>query len=144
VPYWNKYSASIEGVERFAIFETNYTDVFMLPFSMPRAEFPLITNRAIFFGNGFPFNANFFKEYDERQTAIEGNGFETHFYRKLGPNDFISISKKFDIDHVVIESEFSSQFNKCEFEYSNKEYKIYALRALKKCAEDTSYLKNKL
>jgi hypothetical protein len=131
--YWNKYNADIEGVKKFAMHESNESDVFMLPFSMPRAEFHLVTNRAIFFGNGFPFNAKYFEEYNERQTAIEGNSFEAHFYRELSPNDFIGISKKFRIDYIVIELKFSSQFHQCKYIYKHNEFYIYTIKALLNC-----------
>ncbi|QWD98825.1 hypothetical protein C2740_01690 [Polynucleobacter sp. MG-5-Ahmo-C2] len=130
-------------------FAENYSkmdDVFALPFFAPRVEFPLITKRAIFFGNGFPFSEKYFSEWDYRNANINGRIKDienlpggwigdkySFFYNGLTPNDFVKMSKVHRLDWVVLYPENVSGFQNCKKSYDNSGYQIYSIVDLEKC-----------
>lgn len=131
----------------FARTKTDISDVFVLPFYAPRVDFPLKTGRAIFHGNGFPFSENNFKEWDARNSFVNGNNAEivklpgswigdkyANHYRSLAPSDFLGESIKYKIDWVVLETDYSEKFSGCKADFDSPKYKAYSLVALKLCA----------
>lgn len=111
---------------KFAGAKTNINDVFVLPFYAPRVEFPLVTGRAIFSGNGFPFSEKYFLEWEDRNAIAYGRNAEimkfpgswigekwANHYRWLSPKDFLEATAKYKIDWVVIEAEYSQKFSDC-------------------------------
>lgn len=131
----------------FARTKTSISDVFVLPFYAPRVDFPLKTGRAIFHGNGFPFSENYFKEWNARNSFVNGNNFEivklpgswigdkyANHYRSLAPGDFLEESRKYKIDWVVLEADYSEKFSRCKADFDSPKYKAYSLLAIKLCA----------
>jgi hypothetical protein len=107
----------------FASSQTDLSDVFILPFTASSTIFPLKTARAIFFGNGFVFSEKYFKEWEKRKVFVWGRQADTanipgnwigekyaNHYRSLLPKDFIEVAKKYKIDWVVIETDYSKNF----------------------------------
>ena len=101
-------------------------------------DIPNITNRAVFIGNGFPFNQKYFKEHNKRFNLVYGsrNNWDTIggswigesqaiYYRGLKPKDFKAISKLYRLDYVVIESKFKENFKKYNPVFQNQELYIY-------------------
>jgi hypothetical protein len=130
----------------FATTQTNLSDVFILPFTAPSPIFPLKTGRAIFFGNGFIFSEKYFKEWEERKVLVWGRQAETanlpgkwigekyaNHYRSLLPKDFLEIAKKYKIDWVVIETDYSKNFSDCKTDFYSQKYKVYSLGILDQC-----------
>jgi hypothetical protein len=130
----------------FATMQTNLSDVFILPFYAPSSIFPLKTGRAIFFGNGFVFSQKYFKEWEERKVLVWGRQAETvnlpgnwigekyaNHYRSLLPKDFLEIAKKYKINWVVIETDYSNNFSDCRTDFYSQKYKVYSLEILDQC-----------
>jgi hypothetical protein len=130
----------------FATTQTDSSDVFILPFTAPSTIFPLKTGRAIFFGSGFVFSEKYFKEWEERKVFNWGRQAETanmpgkwigekyaNHYRSLLPKDFVEIAKKYKIDWVVIETDYSKNFSDCRHNFYSQKYKVYFLRTLDQC-----------
>ncbi|RDB35092.1 MAG: hypothetical protein DCC88_11915 [Spirobacillus cienkowskii] len=147
----NSYQLSDEGNKKlvdFAINNTNKQDVFALPFYFPRVMFPLVTERGVFHGNGFPFSEKYFSEWDARNALINGSNaaiknlpgswigekYANH-YRALFANDFINAASRYRLDWVVVESEFSNQFASCKADFESLKYKVYSIISLKICAK---------
>ena len=95
-------------------------------------------HRAIFIGNGFPFNEKYFQEFDKRKNLLFGNyeqrktitesasaGKEAAFYRSLKPANILDISQNYQLDYVIIETEHSSSFSMFKPEFENADYKIF-------------------
>jgi hypothetical protein len=131
----------------FAKTKTDISDVFVLPFYAPRIDFPLKTGRAIFHGNGFPFSEDNFKEWDARNSFVNGNNAEivklsgswigdkyANHYRSLAPSDFLEEAIKYKIDWVVLETDYSKKFSGCKADFESPKYNAYSLLALKLCA----------
>lgn len=144
---YEKFDQDMLLLFEFAIKESDSGDVFSLPYGKPIAEFPLITNRAIFIGNGFPFSEKYMQEYAERHSMVYGGsaaikGFPgswagekyANFYRSLAPEDFINIERVFPLNWVVIESSYSDKFEDCKSSLTSNKYKIFSLNALRRCA----------
>jgi hypothetical protein len=130
----------------FATTQTNLSDVFILPFTAPSSIFPLKAERAIFFGNGFVFSEKYFKEWEERKVLVWGRQAETanlhgnwigekyaNHYRSLLPKDFLEIAKKYKINWVVIETDYSNNFSDCRTDFYSQKYKVYSLEILDQC-----------
>jgi hypothetical protein len=130
----------------FATTRTDLSDVFILPFTAPSTIFPLKTGRAIFFGSGFVFSEKYFKEWEERKVFNWGRQAKTanmpgkwigekyaNHYRSLLPKDFVEIAKKYKIDWVVIETDYSKNFSDCRHDFYSQKYKVYFLRTLDQC-----------
>jgi hypothetical protein len=131
----------------FASTQTDLSDVFILPFTAPSNIFPLKTGRAIFFGNGFVFSEKYFHEWEDRKVIVWGRQAETanlpgkwigekyaNHYRSLLPKDFLEIAKKYKIDWVVIETDYSKNFSDCKTDFYSQKYKVYSLGILDQCA----------
>lgn len=130
----------------FAREKSSTTDVFVLPFFAPRAVFPLKTGRAIFFGNGFPFNEMNFLEWEDRNSFVNGSSsviakipgswigakYATH-YRSLTPSDFLEESKKHKIDWVVVEADYAQDFSECRADFESSQYRAYSIPTLTLC-----------
>jgi hypothetical protein len=136
----------VEPVAAFARAKTNISDIFVLPFLFPRVDFPLKTGRGIFIGNGFPFSEKSFKEWDERNAFVNGRNSEVlklpglwigekyaNHYRSLAPRDFVDMAKKYKMDWVVLEAEYSEKFFNCSADFDSPKYKAYSLSALTLC-----------
>lgn len=143
---YEKFDDDMVSLFEFAIHKSKQGDIFSIPYGKPIAEFPLITNRGIFFGNGFPFSEKNMPEFAARQSMVFGNSASirdikgswigekySNFYRALAPINFINIASNFRLDWVVVESEYSDKFRNCESSLESKKYKIYSLDALRAC-----------
>jgi hypothetical protein len=130
----------------FASEQTDSSDVFVLPPNAPRVEFPLKTGRGIFFGNGFPFSEKYFHEWEERKAIVNGRNAEivnlpgtwigekyANHYRSLLPKDFLNAAKKYKIDWVVIEADYSKNFSGCRADFHSPKYNAYSLLTLDEC-----------
>jgi hypothetical protein len=130
----------------FASTQTDLSDVFILPFNAPSSIFALKTGRAIFFGNGFVFSEKYFQEWEDRKVIVWGRQAETanlpgrwigekyaNHYRSLRPKDFLEIAKKYKIDWVVIETNYSKNFSDCRPNFYSQKYKVYFVGILDQC-----------
>jgi len=112
--------------------------VYAVCFGNFQLDIPNIAKRAVVAGNGFPFNESYLKEYMDRKELLYGNREKidkiqgtwegdkiAKYFRKLKPKDFIKISNKYKLDYVVIESNYSLNFNKYKPKFENKKVKIY-------------------
>jgi hypothetical protein len=135
----NKHHSLYEWVQK----STKNDSVFAIYFDELKIKFPLVMKRAVFAGNGFPFREDAFRENSDRESLIYGNSEElkkfdgkwigekiTKFYRQLKPIDFYKISKKYRLDYVMIEADFSNEFKNISPLFSNENIKIYATKQL--------------
>lgn len=112
--------------------------VFGVFFGEYMVDIPNIGHRAVFIGNGFPFNESFFLEFQRKTNLLYGSrkardsmggSWEgeksANFYRNLKPNDFIKISKNYRLDFVIIETKFSKNFKNFTPVFENSKIKIY-------------------
>ena len=127
---------------------SEFDDVFILPFGNDAIFIPLITGRSVFFGNGFPFSEGSFPEHDQRQKMVYGSNEEikniagswigakyANYYRNLKPQSFIDFSFRYKLDWVVVEADYSEDFAGCSSEYVSKYHKVFTINNLKKCNE---------
>lgn len=123
---------------------TNMDSVFASNHGKHVLDIPNIGQRAVFSGNGFPFNESHFKEYQNRKALLYGNIEQLNrikgkwigekiakFFRQKTPSDFIDISKKYKLDYVVIEKSFSNNFKDFNPKFENKNLKIYKVSDLR-------------
>jgi hypothetical protein len=135
-----------QALATFATTQTSASDVFVLPFYAPRFMFPLKTGRAIFHGNGFPFSENSFFEWDDRNAFVNGRNAEiaklpgswigdqyANHYRSLTPSDFVEKAKRYKMDWIIVEADYSEKFSKCKADFDSSKYRGYSLSALKDC-----------
>ena len=99
-------------------------------------DIPNFSNRAIFIGNGFPFNESYFLEFYDRYTLLYGSSYDdkvgswkgeqdANFYRNLTPKDFYRISKIYQLDYVLIEKDYISSFDNYKPVFTNEILNIY-------------------
>ncbi|CAA6814211.1 MAG: Unknown protein [uncultured Campylobacterales bacterium] len=93
-------------------------------------DIPNIYDRAIFIGNGFPFSESFFQEYEMRRELLYGDT-GNEFYRSIKPKDFLNIAKRYRLDYIIIELQYSKQFEGNTPVFENKKIKIYKINDLK-------------
>lgn len=134
-----------KNIDVFKFLETTPKDsVFAVYFGQYKLDVPNIAHRAVFVGNGFPFNESYFLEYQDRTKLIYGSRKErdaiegtwegdkvAKFFRTLKPLDFAQISKKYQLDYIVIESQFSSNFKDYNPVFENEQIKIYKVEDFK-------------
>lgn len=104
---------------------------------------PIVTKRAIFTGNGFPFSPSAFKEHIKRSQLVFGSREQieslpgswigekySNFYRSLSPDDFLKISSKYKLDYIIIEKKYSDKFKKSNFSmvYENSEILVFNIK----------------
>lgn len=124
---------------------TKRDDVFVSNVFDLTVNLPLVAQRAVFTGNGFPFREDDFFEYNTRKFLVFGspdnwikmggslNGVKTKiFYRSLTPQDFIRISHMYKLDYVIVENDFSDKFNFYTSVYQNNDVKIFKIVDLKR------------
>lgn len=91
----------------------------------------IIGQRGVFISDEFPFAEQFIAEYGERSKMMygsrKGEPFGLDFYRSLKPRDFIEISKKHQLDYILIENGFDSAFEKEEPVWKNQRHSLYRL-----------------
>lgn len=110
-------------------------DAIFVTYSPPmNTDMRLIGRRGVFTSDEFPFVEQYILEYGERRNLIFGSRQqESHgidFYRNLKPNDFFEISKKYQLDYVLIENKFNSAFAKYKPVWQNKRHSIYRVQNL--------------
>jgi hypothetical protein len=141
-PKENIYSKNKDFYE---FMETTEKDsVFAVYFGNLKIDIPNIAQRAVLVGNGFPFNEAYFKEYQDRKKLLYGSREDldkiegswegekiAKFFRTKKPKDFVEISKKYRLDYVVIEAEYSSNFQKYKPKFENQKVKIYKISDFK-------------
>lgn len=134
-----------KNIELYKFLETTPKDsVFGVYFGELKLDIPNIANRAVFIGNGFPFNEDYFIEYNDRNILMYGSRIDrdklsgkwegekvANFFRNLTPLDFLKISQQYRLDYVVIESEFSSKFAKYNPIFQNEKLQIYKVEDFK-------------
>lgn len=137
------------GIDLFVDFiheEMGPEDVIIMPLVAPRVEIPLLTGRAVFVGNGFPFSQLYFREWRERFSAAYGSLDELQkarganeleqrmdFYRQHGPDDFVEIASSHKLEWVLVESEYADSFHSCDMAFDLDVYELYSVRSLAKC-----------
>lgn len=95
----------------------------------------LIGRRGVLVGLEFPFVESAMAEYNDRFSRAYGslqtqpNG--TYFYRNLGPEDFVAMSKKYRLDYIVTENDFSNNLGEHIPVWKNREYRVYAVKNLR-------------
>lgn len=122
--------------QKDAVFATNIFNLVV--------NIPLVSKRAIFAGNGFPFHEDSFTEFDNRRSLLFGKPEDwqgmtgnsdrikmDNFYRHLTPSDFLSIGQQYKLDYVIIEKSFSSAFSGFVPDYADKEIIIFKVASFK-------------
>ena len=128
------------GLEKF-INSTDRNSIFVVyPTSSFKFYFQYALNRSVFNGVGFPFNEKYFEEFQARKNITYGsfeeiqqlNGDwigEKHqfFFRNLTPDDFLSLSKNYKVDYIIIEKRYNQNFKEFTPLISNEEVEIYEI-----------------
>jgi hypothetical protein len=95
----------------------------------------IIGRRGVFISDEFPFTEEFIVEYTERRKSMYGslqkdsNGID--FYRELRPKDFIEISKKYQLDYILIENGFETEFANNTPVWKNNKHSLYSVKRLR-------------
>lgn len=131
-----------DSIHSWIIKESGPNDVF-LTYNLA-TDINLKSKRAVFVGNGFPFNERYFNEYSERLTSvfgsydevknINGNWLGTKhnkFFHSKSPQYFLNLSKKFKINYIVFENDFlNNDFKKITPVYRDNKFSIYNLELI--------------
>ncbi|WP_281541804.1 hypothetical protein [Maribacter aestuarii] len=109
-------------------------DAIFVTYSRPmNTDMRLIGRRGVFVSDEFPFAEQYIAEYGERWKMIFGSRYqESHgidFYRNLKPNDFLEISKKYQLDYILIENKFNYAFEKYIPIWKDKKNSIYSVQS---------------
>jgi hypothetical protein len=117
---------------------TDKDDVFVSDIHELSANLPMVAERPVFTGNGFPFREDDFIEYNKRRFLVYGSPEDwekiggswdginiTNFYRSLKPFDLAKIRDQYRLDYVIIEKDFSGAFSGFVPVFENGEIKIY-------------------
>lgn len=111
------------------ISKTPKNAVFQTYSSQLAVDLRIVGNRAVMIGKEFPFTEKYIKEYFERHSLIWGTSKsknkDVKFYRNLKPEDFRRISKKFQLDYIIVEDKFSKQFRDIKPVWNNSNIRIY-------------------
>ena len=123
-------AAWIAHTAQDAVFASNSLDL--------KVNIPLITHRAIFSGNGFPFSPDDFVAFNTRRALLYGSPEDwatmsgnsdriksDNFYRRLTPSDFARIAVTYPLDYVIIESSFSENFASYTPLFTSADIRIY-------------------
>jgi hypothetical protein len=123
---------------------TEKESVFGAYFGNYKLDIPNIGERAIFSGNGFPFNESYLTEYQKRKELFFGTHKEldnfqgkwigeksSKFFRTKSPKYFFEISKKYKLDYIVIEKEYSLLYDAYKPRFENEKVKIYKISDFK-------------
>ncbi|MEA2018133.1 MAG: hypothetical protein U9N59_06765 [Campylobacterota bacterium] len=129
--------------EMFQFLETTNKNSVFVSYAK-KLDISNIGKRAVFIGNGFPFNETYLKEYQERKELVFGKINDVNkldgqwigekvvnYFRKKRPQDFLKIAKKYKLDYVVVESKYSSNFVAFRPKFENNEVKIYKISDFK-------------
>lgn len=111
-------------------------DAIFATYSQPlNTDMRLVGKRGVFVGDEFPFAEQYIGEYGERRRLMYGSRHDEHrgtaFYRSLKPADFVAISKKYQLDYIVIETRFKTQFVEQEPVWENHRHSIYRVENLR-------------
>jgi hypothetical protein len=98
---------------------------------------PILCNRAVFLGNGFPFNEDYFKEYSLRSKLIYGK-INKNSQIKIEiqkQNNFLKNSPKYlrqikrirNLDYLIFNNSSKHMFKNCVPIYKDKNRSIYKL-----------------
>jgi hypothetical protein len=101
-----------------------------------------IAQRAVYIGECFPFQEDFFREYHKRSQSVYGNPEQwkgeknivlqrLYFFRKMSPSDFVDASERFPLDYVIIDARDSLKFMDFTPEFKNEHLRIYSISAFK-------------
>jgi hypothetical protein len=144
---FEKYDKSTDELMDFARSQP-VNEVFVLPFEAPIADFPLLTRRPVFIGNGFPFVERFYREWKERKTSVFGSDEDlrklpgswvgeqiSNFYRTLAPSDFVRIASKYPVHWVVVETDYANAFSRCRISLRNARWTVFSVNELHECAK---------
>lgn len=110
-----------------------------------RVDIPIVARRAVFYGNGFPFREECFKEYLHRRTLIDGKKAEQmaqqgswagakiqKLYETRDPSYFVGISNAYEVDFVIVTNKHAvSRFSDINLEYRDKNFSIYSFKQLR-------------
>ena len=123
----NAYYDFVQSTAKDAIFAT---------YSQPlNTDIRLVGRRGVFVGDEFPFAEQYIREYGERRQLMYGSRLDertgTAFYRNLKPVDFIEISEKYQLDYIVIETKFNTEFSGYEPVWKNNKHSIYSIENLR-------------
>tara|TARA_R110000868_G_scaffold125290_1_gene331137 strand:- start:8640 stop:10214 length:1575 start_codon:yes stop_codon:yes gene_type:complete len=92
----------------------------------------IIGERGVFISDEFPFAEQHIAEYGKRWKMIYGSRQDEsqrkNFYRTLKPVDFIEISKKYQLNYILIESRFNSAFENEKPVWKNQRHSLYRLK----------------
>lgn len=101
---------------------------------------PLVSERSVFSGNGFPFREDDFAEFDARREllygepndwqALEGASIQINsntYFRSLTPSDLSRISEEYRLDYVIIEPMFSEAFQEYSPVFTDDNIYIYSV-----------------
>lgn len=134
--FTNQHPGLVQWIES----HTTSEEIFAVYPSFPPSHVPLLLNRGVFTGSGFPFTEDKFVENNQRERLLFGSeslktntsillpgGKHDLFYHNLTPNDFVNASKQFQLDYIIIESPYSDKFSKYKPVFENDNLKVYKL-----------------
>lgn len=134
----SKYPEIYQWIEK----NTSPDDVFAAPPEFMPIDLILVAERAVFYSNTFPFTENVFEENTRRKNLIYGSYVEqkslvseilngsSAYYRTLTPQDFYLISKEYQLDYILIETDFSENFKGFRPEISDNGWNVYQIKKL--------------
>ena len=130
----------------FAWIETHTSpdSVFVAPLSSNFSiDIPIVTHRAVFFGNGFPFTERCLREYYARDMLVTGTPEQVaaaagddvlarfeNLYDSHSAQYFVSLRKRYRADYVIVKSKVAGNFSTIAPAYRNANYAIYSIDAL--------------
>lgn len=135
--------AALEKDKDFYAFlnTTNQNSVFAAYFGNYTTDIPNVGRRAIFIGNGFPFNESSFIEHEQRRALLYGSKDQvaniegtwlgekySKFFRSHSPAYFKQINETHRLDYVVIEAEYGSAFENYTPVFQNSNFKIFSVK----------------
>lgn len=110
-------------------------DAIFITYSPPlNTDMRIIGRRGVLVSDEFPFAEQHVAEYGKRRKLTYGTrqnklvGID--FYRNLKPKDFMEISKKYQLDYILIEKGFNSAFAKHKPVWANNKHSIYRVQNL--------------
>lgn len=125
--YYNNRKAYYDFIQ-----STDENAVFQVYSAPLNTDMRMIGRRSVFISDEFPFTEDYIKEYGERFKLMFGSRqeelFGRSFYRTLQPEDFNKISKKYQLDYIVVEQQFSKAFEAYKPVWKNHRHRIYSIK----------------
>ncbi len=130
-----KESAYLKKKDFYDFVSKTAEDAIFITYSTKlNTDIRIIGRRGVLVGLEFPFVETAIAEYNDRFSMAYGslqtepNG--TNFYRNLNLDEFVAISKKYQLDYIVTEDKFSNNFGANIPVWKNGKLRIYKVKNL--------------